>query len=169
MDALLGQAQDLRGFLPTRGSFMLDFVFLAMFAILPVLMWSIYLARYRRAFELHKWVQTGLAVVLLVAVLAFELELRFVTNWEELAEPSPYFEPDRWNLVWYSLIVHLCFAIPTPLLWVYVIVQAWRRFPRPANPSDYSREHTFWARCAAAGMWLTALTGWGFYWLAFIA
>jgi uncharacterized membrane protein YozB (DUF420 family) len=110
-----------------------------------------------------------LAVILLVAVTAFELELRFVTDWEELAEPSPYFEPDQWNLVWYSLVVHLCCAIPTPILWVYVIVQAWRRFPRPAQPSEYGQHHIFWAKLAAVGMWLTAVTGWVFYWLAFVA
>jgi len=27
----------------------------------------------------------------------------------------------------------------------------------------------FWARLAAGGMFLTALTGWVFFWLAFVA
>ena len=44
---------------------------------------------------------------------------------------SPYCHGDEWSPVWYSLCVHLCFAVPTPLLWIYVIVSALRRFPSP--------------------------------------
>jgi len=148
---------------------MLDFVFVAMLAILPILAWSIYLAKYRRAYEWHKRIQTALALVLLVAVTAFELELRLITDWKDLADPSPYFQRGQWNPVWFSLLIHLCFAIPTPFLWSYVIVMAWRRFPQPAAPSDYSRAHVFWAWLAASGMFMTAATGWVFYWLAFVA
>ncbi len=148
---------------------MLDFVFVAMIAILPVLAWSIYLVRYRRQFELHKRVQVGLALVLLVAVVLFEIDVRFLTDWEALAGPSPYFKPESWCTVWYALAVHLCFAVPTPFLWAFVIVQAMRRFPRPVTPSAYSPRHVFWARVAAGGMVMTAVTGWVFYWLAFVA
>ncbi len=171
MSWLLAQSSngELHGFLPTRGSLMLDVVFVAMFAIIPLMMWSIYLARYRRRYEWHKRLQITLAVVLLLAVTAFEVDLRFFTDWEALAEPSPFYQAEAWNAVWYALVVHLCFAIPTPLLWVYVIVQALRRFPHPAAPSPHSRQHIWWARLAAAGMFLTALTGWIFYWLAFVA
>ena len=44
-----------------------------------------------------------------------------------------------------------------------------RHFPRPAAPSTYSRQHTFWAWLATLGMTMTAVTGWVFYWLAFVA
>ena len=70
---------ELHGFLPTRGTFMLDFVFVAMFAIVPIMAWSIYLARYRRKYELHKRIQITLALVLAVAVAAFEVDARFFT------------------------------------------------------------------------------------------
>ena len=50
-----------------------------------------------------------------------------------------------------------------------MIVQALRKIPEPPEPSDYSHRHAFWAWIAAADMTLTALTGWIFYWLAFVA
>jgi uncharacterized membrane protein YozB (DUF420 family) len=146
---------------------MLDFVFLAMFAIVPLLAASIAFARTGRHYEVHKRLQMTLAVVLLVAVTAFEVDMRFITgNWEQLAEVSPFFHS---GLVHAALYVHLCFAIPTPVLWAVVLFRALRGFPRPAGPSPHSQAHVFWARLAVAWMVLTAVTGWTFYWLAFVA
>lgn len=148
---------------------MLDFVCVALIGVLPLLALGISLARFGRQYQWHKWVQLILAVVLLLTVLAFEIDVRFITDWEKLAEPSPYFEAGTWNTVWYSLLFHLCFAIPTLLLWIYVVVQAMRKFPSPAAPSSHSGAHRLWARVAAGGMGMTAVTGWLFYWLAFVA
>ena len=68
------------GFLQTRASIMLDVVFLAMFAVVPLLGWSIHLVRNRRNYALHKRVQLTLGILLLVAVTLFELDMRFFTN-----------------------------------------------------------------------------------------
>jgi uncharacterized membrane protein YozB (DUF420 family) len=166
------QSAAFNGFLPTRGSWMLDFVFVAMFAIVPVMAWSIYLVKYRRPeqeykCEWHKRIQLTLAGVLLVAVTAFEVDLNLITkDWRPLAEASPYYAS---KIVDYSLWIHLCFAVPTPLLWVFVIVQALRKMPRPAGPSAYSVRHAKWGRIAAVSMFMTAVTGWIFYWLAFVS
>ena len=157
------------GFLPTRGSVMLDLVFVAMIGVVPILAVSVYLVKFRQKYNLHKQIQVVLGVVLLLTVTAFELDLQVFTDWKELAADSPYFHPDEWSLVWYSLIVHLCFAVPTPLLWIYVIVRALRKFPNPPTPGEHSRSHIFWARLASCGICLTAVTGWVFYYLAFIA
>ena len=157
------------GFLGTRASFMLDFVFVAMFAVVPLLGLSIYLVKYRRQYALHKAMQIALGVILAGAVTAFEVDMR-LNGWRHLAEPSPYYRAN-WSegLVNWSLWIHLCFAITTCVLWVYVIVQALRKFPRPIRPGMHSRAHIFWARLAALDMTLTAVTGWVFYGLAFVA
>jgi len=63
----------------------------------------------------------------------------------------------------------LCFSISTAVLWVFVVVQAMRKIPDPPGPSEYSSRHEFWARLAAADMLMTAVTGWVFYWMAFVA
>jgi uncharacterized membrane protein YozB (DUF420 family) len=71
-------------------------------------------------------------------------------------------------LVWYSLYVHLIFALTTVLLWPVVIILALRNFPNPPHPSQHSRIHVPLARLAATDMVMTAVTGWIFYWLAFV-
>lgn len=153
------------GFLGTRASLMLDVVFLAMFIVLPVLIASIYLVRYQQRYLLHKRLQVGLGAVLLVAVTLFEVDIR-VHGWRDRAVESPHYAT---GLVQTSLGVHLVFAVTTSVLWIVVIVQALRKFPSPPVPNEYSGRHCFWARLAALDMGLTAVTGWIFYWLAFVA
>lgn len=148
--------------LGTRASLMLDLVFLAMFLVLPLMIWSICQARQGK-YLLHKRVQLALAAVLLVTVVLFEVEMRLV-GWEHRANPAGPVS----TRVQAALYVHLVFAVSTALLWVFVVVQAIRKIPSPPGPSPYSRSHVFWARLAAWDMGLTAVTGWIFYLLAFI-
>lgn len=159
------------GFLGTRASLMLDVVFVAMFAVVPVMGVGIGLARFRQNWRQHKAVQLVLAGVLLVAVAAFEVDMQLLTEWEVRAEPSPYFSTAaKWSsMAGRALLIHLLFAIPTALIWIYVVSGALKHFPKPPTPSNYSQRHKFWGRLAAAGMTMTAITGWAFYWLAFAA
>jgi uncharacterized membrane protein YozB (DUF420 family) len=168
---IFAEAFDLltTGFIPgSRGSFMLDFVFTAMFGILLVLAWSIRLAKQGK-YELHKRVQVVSALVLLVAVIAFEVDMRFGTGWKHLAEPSPYWSETGVSYVWIALAIHLCFAIPTPFIWGFVIYEGFRKFPAPLGPGPHSQRHKRWGWIAAAGLFLTSVTGWIFYALAFVA
>jgi uncharacterized membrane protein YozB (DUF420 family) len=153
------------GFLQSRGSFVLDAVFLAMFAISFVLVLSIYLVK-RGKFEAHRRIQIGLSVVLLVAILVFEVDVRFITDWRALASQSPYYES---GVVGTALFVHLMFAIPTPFVWGFVLFRALRRFSRPPRPGEHSGQHKLWGWIAASMMLATTTTGCIFYWLAFVA
>jgi uncharacterized membrane protein YozB (DUF420 family) len=156
------------GFLGTRASFMLDFVVLAMVGILPVLGWSVWQAK-RGRYLLHKRVQLALAAVLAVAVALFEIDMR-TSGWRPRAEASPYYGTDGApGIVDYALAVHLFFAVTTVVLWITVIVRALRRFPNPPRPNEHSPQHILWAKLAAADMAMTAVTGWLFYYLAFVA
>jgi len=165
----------LDGFLPWRGSLMLDVVFLAMFLVIPAMVWSIRQAKAGR-YTLHKRMQLGLGGVLLVAVGCFELDMQFFTDWRVRAAGwgeragSPYYNAaSDSGLVVAALWIHLLFAVSTAVLWVYVIVQALRKYPSPPVPGPYSPSHVRWARIAYWDMILTAVTGWIFYYLAFIA
>ena len=151
------------GFL-SRATLMFDVVSLAMFLVLPVLTWSIYEAKYRHNYALHKRLQVGLGLVLLVAVLLFEVDIR-THDWKPLTEASPYHDTTLWPMLW----VHLFFSISTTLLWIVTIVLALRKFPNPPTPGPHSRIHVPLARTAALFMFCTALTGWTFYWMAFVA
>lgn len=164
-------ATGIDGFLPFgRGSLMLDVVFLAMFVVVPLLALSLWLVKYRRNYQLHKTLQLAMASVLLVAVLLFEIDIR-ANGWVHRAEPSPYFDlTHKWSCpAGRALVVHLSFAVPTLLLWIMVVVQALRKFSRPPSPGPHSQWHARWATLAAVGMFMTAVTGWVFYWLAFVA
>jgi uncharacterized membrane protein YozB (DUF420 family) len=153
------------GFLGTRASFMLDVLFLAMFVVVVVLAWSVYLVKYRRQYELHKWVQVVLGVVLLAAVVLFEIDVR-LHGWEERAAGQLGGRAPKH--VWVMLWIHLIFAVTATLLWPVVIVRALRNFSNPCLPGPHSRFHIRWARIAAIVMVITAFTGCSFYYLAFV-
>jgi putative membrane protein len=159
--------EGINGFLGFRGSLMLDVVFLAMFLVLPVMFYAIALAKQQK-FSAHKQLQVILGAVLFVAIVAFELDLQ-INGWRHRAEPSPYYVHGEWCGVWYSIIIHLLFAIPTFFLWIWVIVRALLKFPSPPVPGLHSQSHKFWGWLAALGMTGTTITGWIFYYVAFVA
>lgn len=149
---------------------MLDLVVVAMAVVLPVLGGSIALAKYRRQYALHKRIQLVLGAVLLVTVALFEVDMR-VNGWRHRAEASPYWPGSSGGTNWvdWALAVHIVFAATTTLLWALVIARALRNFPHPPAPAAHRAWHRRWGRLAAIDMLLTALTGWTFYWLAFVA
>ena len=160
----------LGGFLPGRASLMLDVVVVAMFFVLLALGFSVYSVKYRQNYQLHKLIQVGLASALLVVLLLFEIDVHFIDKWMVRADPSPYFDAaTRSGPVVYALAVHLVFAVTTFVLWLAVILLALTHFPNPPEPGDHSRFHKRWGTIAAIDMVLTTLTGWLFYWLAFVA
>ena len=158
----------MNGMLGTRGSLMLDLVAMGMILIVPVMAASIYLVRSKKQYAVHKRIQTSTAFVLLLVLIAFEVEMR-VSGWRDRATASPLSREGLWNdPVEWSLLVHLVCAVPTLLLWVFVVFRAMRGFPLPPLPSAHSAEHRLWGRWAALGMTLTAITGFVFYYMAFV-
>lgn len=158
---------------------MLDFVTLAMAVVLVILAFSIYVVRFKKRPTLHRNIQVATSVILTLALIAFEIDVRFITNWRELAQASPYYAS---GIVDWCLTIHLIFAIPTPIVWAVVIFMAIRRydsgsFKRESLPDDshpksskgFSHFHRLSGRIAAGFMVLTALTGWVFYYVAFVA
>jgi len=157
------------GFLGTRASLMLDVVALAMVAVVPVLAISVYLVKYRRMYSVHKTIQLSLGAALLVAVTAFEVDVR-MNGWRDRAAASPYASHEgSTDWVMAVLTVHLFFAVSSAVLWAVVIYRALRNFPSPPVPGPHSAWHKRWARLAALDMTCTAVTGWIFYWIAFVA
>jgi uncharacterized membrane protein YozB (DUF420 family) len=151
--------------LGTRGSLMLDVVFLATFAIVIVLAYSIYLVRFRKKYRWHARIQIVLFSVLLVAVTAFEIDIRFFTAWRKLAEPSPFYA-NGW--VDRMLAVHLCFSVPAPILWLATVVLGVRWFGWDATPNRHAPRHRLLGWISAAVMVMTTTTGWIFYYMAFV-
>lgn len=153
------------GFLGTRASLMLDVVVLAMMAVLPLLGFSIWLVRSRQNYAWHQRLQAGLALVLFATVFLFELDIRR-HGWRHRAEASPHYATGLVNQV---LGVHLFFAVTSTLLWIVVPVRALLKFSRPPAPGPHSPFHRLWGMLAAVDMVCTSVTGWIFYWLAFVS
>jgi len=161
------------GFLGYKTSFMLDFVVCALAIIVPVLLTSIYLVKFRQKYSQHKFLQTQLCAVLFVAVGAFEIDLQIVHGgWENvvakgytdeamLAERIAVAQPWLW--------VHLVFAVTTPVLWLVTIVMAYRRFSAPPQPATHSVLHRRLGWLSTIDVTLTAITGLAFYYVAFVA
>ncbi|MDA7950869.1 MAG: DUF420 domain-containing protein [Pirellulaceae bacterium] len=155
-----------RGLLPTRGTWIMDTIVVAMAAMLGAILFGICLARKGRH-SLHKKVQLTVSVILLIAIILFELDIRLSNpSWETLSALSPYYET---GWVYTSLYIHLFFAIPTPFIWAFTITQALRKFPNPPAPNSYSSTHKIYAYLSTIGLFGTTITGWVFYYLAFIA
>ena len=160
------------GFLGYRTSFMLDFVVCALVIIVPLLLYSLWLVKVKKAWNRHKWLQVALGAILLVAVTAFEVDLQIVHGgWENIVRKSI---PDEAALAakvaearpW--LRVHLVFAVTTPLLWATTLILAFRRFPKPPVPSEHSRTHKTLGWLSTIDITLTAVTGLAFYYIAFM-
>ena len=160
------------GFLGYRTSFMLDFVVCALVIIVPLLLYSLWLVKVKRAFTKHKWLQLALGVILLFAVGAFEIDLQIVHGgWENIVRKS---HPDDAALAAKVsearpyLWVHLVFAVTTPFLWFTTLVLAFRRFPSPPAPGEHSRTHKTLGWLSTLDITLTAVTGLVFYYVAFM-
>lgn len=161
------------GFLGYRTSFMLDFVVCALVIIVPLLVYSLWLVKVRKAFAKHKWLQLVLGLILLVAVGAFEIDLQIVHGgWENIVRKSI---PDEAALatrvaaVRPYLWTHLFFAVTTPFLWFTTLALAFRRFSNPPTPGQHSRLHKTLGWLSTIDITLTAVTGLVFYYVAFVA
>lgn len=153
------------GFLPfSRASFMMDFVAVALVGILILLGLGIAAVKYRRNYTLHKRLQWALSLVLGVTVAGFEIDVRY-NGWEEAAKPSPHWD----TLVFPALYIHLFFAISAVMVWVVTLVGAGKHFQDPPRPSSYSVRHMQMGKAAAVLLVMTAITGWVFFYLAFVA
>lgn len=156
--------EGIDGFLGTRASLGMDVVLVGLLAVLPLLAWSVSLVR-RGRYALHRALQVSIALLLLAAIVVFEVDIRLVSDWKLRAAPSPHWPRG----VLAALGIHLLFAVSTLGLWVWVMIEALRRFPVPTAPGTHGPRHTRWARLAAADLVLTAVTGSWFYWLAFVS
>ncbi len=157
------------GFLGYHTSFMLDAVVVALVLVVPVLIFSIYSVKFRRQYTLHRNLQIGLAVALLTAVTAFEIDLHLVQGgWENVVKKGPPVSSDQLTFIQRVLRIHLIFAGSTPFLWATTIVLALRRMPRPPQPSPHSRLHKILGWTSTVDLVLTSVTGLVFYYVAFI-
>ncbi|MCA9039239.1 MAG: DUF420 domain-containing protein [Planctomycetaceae bacterium] len=161
------------GFLGFDASFMLDFVVTALVLIVPALLFSIYQVKFQKNYKLHRALQLILGVVLLVAVVAFEVDTQLVHGgWENIVNKdstAPRLDEEKLSTVRQVLWVHLIFAVSTPFLWAATIILALKNYSNPPIPGPHSSTHKILAWASTIDITLTSVTGLIFYYFAFIA
>ena len=150
------------GFLGTRGDLLMDLVILSFFIILPVLIFSWIKVR-DGSYALHKRIQVGLGLTLLIAVGLFELDIRLAGGTFQIISESPY--ADAWWLEW-IFYVHLIIATTT-LIWASLIFLSLKKFPSPPQPGEFSATHRRWGTIGMVAMILTGLTAYPLYFFGF--
>jgi len=158
------------GFLGNDASFMLDFVVTALVLVVPALLFSLFVVK-RQNYKLHRTLQLTLGIVLLVAVSAFEVDMRMHGGWENIVNKdsnAPRLSAEELAVAGQVLTVHLVFAISTPLIWIATIILALRRFSKPPVPNAHSSMHKTMGWIAVIDLVLTSVTGLVFYYVAFI-
>lgn len=149
---------------------MLDAVVCALVLVVPALVLSLYFVKVKKNYTAHRNLQIGLGIVLLVTVLAFEIDLQQIQGgWEKVVakrevQLTPAQLENTRNVLW----IHLVFAVSSPLLWLVTIVLAVRRIPNPPGPSPHSPLHKKLGWASTCDLVLTVLTGLWFYYVAFV-
>ncbi len=154
----------MRGFLGTEADILMDLVILSFVIILPVLCWS-WTRAVNKQYGLHKKTQLRLGILLGVAVMLFEADLKLSGGMAELTKHSVYHGTSLLNSWIYG---HTLVAILTTLIWVALIVLSLRRFDVPPRPNHFSGVHRFWGRTGMITMILTGLSAFPLYYYGFM-
>ncbi len=150
---------------------MLDFVVSALVLIVPWLLYSLTLVKFKKNYTAHRNHQIAITIVLLTAVALFEIDMQIHGGWIAIVNKNPdlpRLDPAQIARVRQMLSIHLIFAISTPILWLITITHALSKFPNPPHPSAASRFHKPLAWISVVDLVCTSLTGLIFYYMAFI-
>lgn len=152
------------GFLGSRADVLMDVVLIAM-ALTPfLLVWAIRLAR-RRDYTRHRTVQSSLLCVLLVAVVAFEVDVRMSGGSAAFITGSRYLG----TTLFYSLLgVHILVAVASFALWTWVVARGWGVSPEP-SAEHFGAAHRRQGYLILAGVTFTSVSGAVLYWMSFVS
>lgn len=151
------------GFLGSRASTAFDFTYLILLLMIPILVWSLELLLLRKNYLLHKKVQLLLTMAFLIATAVFFADL-YLNGWRHRAAASVAEIP---AITYMTFTIHLAFWLITGLIWIGLLVQSLRKIPNPPQACEFGPFYVFWLVMLVLQFFLTTLTGWEFYLLAF--
>jgi len=123
-------------------------------------------------YALHRNLQVALGLILLVAVVAFEVDMRLYGGWENIVNKdagNPRLSAEQLAEVKQVLYIHLIFAISTPFLWGTTLFLALKRFANYPMPGPHSKLHKTLGWLSVLDIVATSVTGSWFYYVAFVA
>lgn len=133
----------MSGLFGTEADLMVDLFLLLLVALLPVLVAAVLLARSGRT-KAHSRVMTCAFVLFAAALVMFEIHVR--------TEGTP-------ALPAWPLVIHLCFAVPALLLWIFQVSTGKRAYRDPAPHRRRGRIlFGLLVATVATGIWLYVAT-----------
>jgi uncharacterized membrane protein YozB (DUF420 family) len=137
------------GFLGTQASFMMDFVFIALFILIPLLLWSVSAIRNGNQ-QLHHRLQVLLTIIFLVAFILFEVDVNYLNpDWKSKAS--------NLHLVGPILLLHIPCAILTLICWPIALYKGLKYSKDKMR--NQNNNHRIWGKRAFSLMLGTASTG----------
>lgn len=151
------------GVFGSRASTAFDVAYLILLLMIPVVVWSLELLLLRKNYLLHRKVQLLLTLTFVIASVVFFADF-FWNGWQHRAAASLADIP---AITYMTLTIHLVFWLITGLIWLGLLVQSLRKIPSPPQACEFGPFYVFWMILLALQFFLTTLTGWEFYMLAF--
>ena len=152
------------GFLGTRAPLFMDIIVIVV-GLLPFLIVLTISFAIKKMYRLHRFLQTILFLVTIVALIYFKYGMYMAGGFEFYMKGSSI----DTTKAFYFLIFHISIATITLLMWFATMKFASADSKRRALPGLYSSTHKKSGMRLAIGILLTSVTGVGVYYMLFIA
>ena len=152
------------GFLGTRAPYYMDGIIVYLLLLPILILFSIFSAT-NRQYSLHRFMQTVLFTLTLIALIAFNYGIHMVENFDKLMAISSV----NYNLAFYLLIIQTVLSMLMLILWISTLLFAISDRRRKALPGLYSRSHKISGRRTFMVIILSIVTTACFYWMVYIA
>ncbi|TWU29840.1 hypothetical protein [Bythopirellula polymerisocia] len=151
------------GFLGSRASLIYDVAFLLELLVIPLYIHSLALLLVGHEYQAHKRLQLVVTAMFAVAVGLFAFEF-FSYDWRTLVGEEADAIP---RITYMTLTIHLAFLTITATMWLVLLINALRKIPSPPVPCEFGATYVFWLVLLGLQLFISTLTGWEFYLLAF--
>jgi uncharacterized membrane protein YozB (DUF420 family) len=152
------------GFLETRALLYMDII-IVFLVTLPFLSGISILFAIRKKLKFHQFTQFLLFFLTLISLVLFAYIVHYDKGFEILLLESSINNTQA--LVF--LIAHIIISLVTITLWMFGLVYALSDRKRRALPGVYSQSHAQAGKRIFKGIFLTALSSFGIYWMLFMA
>ena len=125
------------GFLGTRADLLMDIILIAVIAVPFVCLWSMHYAQ-RQNIKRHSLIQKLTFLVILIAVVLFEINVRISGGSGSLLKGSPWSGKFFLHML---LAVHITIAVSTYGTWGWMLWKAGREHQSGRLPGGFSKYH----------------------------
>jgi len=152
-----------KSFLTARGDLLLDLIILSLLIVVPTLLYSVKLARQRR-FIAHRNLQVVLFIVLFVAIVLFEIDLKSQGGVWEMTKGSRFANS---NFLTFVIYFHLMFSFSMAFLWLTIIPLSLWKYRTGFNQGKFNRIHSLAGKITIPVTIMAGLTGTALYFIGF--